>query len=157
MYWGNISVLLPWGFQGLQEGMGSWFRANHPQDSTNGHSWCNYPYLDSSPVFAPDISIMTNGTNAVWGHPDWVTYGTTYCGLEAKVYNPKTDTTILLYVGDAFDHAWVVSPGSIDIMIHSYDVLIGYYPLDKNDVIPYLQWEFTGNRNPQYQFGGPGK
>ena len=157
MLWSNITTLLPWGFKGLQDGgIGSWFRANHPQDSTNGHSWCGYPYLDSSPVFAPDISIMTNFTNAVWPDPNWSVYAEIYCGLEAKVYNPITDTTILMYIGDAFDHAWVINPYSIDIMIHSYEVLTGSYPTDKQKVIPYIQWQFTGNRNPQYKFKGPG-
>lgn len=78
---------------------------------------CGYPYLDTSPVFAPDIRQMTNGTNAVWPHPNWYCstvqliyrpfFAGQYCGLEAKVYNPNTGVTILLYVGDAFDAKWV--------------------------------------------------
>lgn len=30
-----------------------------------------------------------------------------YCGLEAKVTDPKTGKTMLMYLGDAFDDAWV--------------------------------------------------
>lgn len=159
MYWANISALLPWGFQGQQQGIGSWFRSKNVNDDTNGNSWCGYPYLDTSPVFAPDILQMTNGTNAVWPNPNWPFFAGQYCGLEAKVYNPTTGITILLYLGDAFDHKWVKSPGSIDIMTHSFSVLSGHptvSPSDKNKVITYLQWQFTGNRNPQYSFKGPG-
>jgi hypothetical protein len=76
--------------------------------------------------------------------------------MEAKVYNPDTGQTILLYVGDAFDHAWVRTPGSIDIMINSYAALFGSYPTDKNNVMMNLQWAFTGGFNPQYKFGGLG-
>jgi hypothetical protein len=76
--------------------------------------------------------------------------------LEAKVYNPDTDQTVLLYIGDAFDHQWVHSPGSIDIMINKYSVLFGSYATDKNAVMMNIQWEFTGARNPQYKFGGVG-
>jgi hypothetical protein len=159
MLWGNISTLLPAAFVGLQEGVGSWFRANNAEDSTNGNSWCGYPYLDTSPVFAPDIAQMTNGLNSVWPDTNWPFFAGQYCGLEAKVYNPKTGLTILLFVGDAFDHKWVLSNGSIDIMSHSFSVLTKtpkVSPSDKNAVIPYLQWSFTGNRNPQYSFKGPG-
>ena len=148
----DLNVALPGGFKGLQTGMGSWFRANNPIDSTNGNSWCGYPYKDYSPVFAPDIGIMTNGTNAVWPNPMWSTFATQYCGLEAKVYNPKTDTTVLLYVGDAFDSKWVVSPGSIDIMTKSYNTLARKAVTEKNEVMMGLQWQFTGQRNPQYMF-----
>lgn len=30
-----------------------------------------------------------------------------YCGLEAKVTDPSTGKTMLLYIGDAFDDNWV--------------------------------------------------
>jgi hypothetical protein len=154
--WTDISVVLPFAFQGLQTGIGSWFRANHPMDSTNGNSWCDFKYKDYTPGFAIDMAQMTNNTHAVWGHPKWGVFGTQYCGLEAKVYNPKTGITIMMYVVDGFDSKWVRTPGSIDIMLKSYYTLIGKETLNKNEVIPYLQWQFTGNRNPQYIFGGPG-
>jgi hypothetical protein len=64
--WGNVTVALPFAFQGLQTGIGSWFRANNVIDSTNGHSWCGFPYQDSSPLFAPDLTLMGNGSNPVW-------------------------------------------------------------------------------------------
>jgi hypothetical protein len=88
--------------------------------------------------------------------PSWADTAKAYCGLEAKVYNPDTDQTVLLYIGDAFDHQWVNSPGSIDIMINKYSVLFGSYATDKNAVMMNIQWEFTGARNPQYKFGGVG-
>lgn len=84
MYWGNVTVGLPFAFQGLQTGIGSWFRANNVIDSTNGHSWCGYPYTDSSPLFAPDLLLMSNGTNSVWPDPGWYTAGKQYCGLEVS-------------------------------------------------------------------------
>lgn len=154
--WANVSVLLPFAFKGLQEGMGSWFRANHSQDSTNGNSWCGYPYKDYTPGFAIDLHQMTNGSLANWPSPMWGVYASQYCGLQAKVYNPSTQVTTLLYVVDAFDPKWVVSKGSIDIMLKSYYTLLGASTLDKNRVIPYLQWQFTGVKNPQYVFKGPG-
>ena len=156
MFWANISMVLPFAFQGLQNGLGSWFRANNVNDSTNGHSWCGYPYQDSSPVFAPDILLMGNGSSPVYPNPNWAITAKQYCGLEAKVYNPVTGQTILMYLGDAFDHKWVHSPGSIDIMINSYSVLYGSYAVNKDLVIMDVQWEFTGNYNPRYKFGGVG-
>ena len=82
MFWANISMVLPFAFQGLQNGIGSWFRANNVNDSTNGHSWCGYPYQDSSPVFAPDILLMGNGSSPVYPNPNWATTAKQYCGLE---------------------------------------------------------------------------
>ena len=49
---------------------------------------------------------MTNGTGAVWPHPNWAPSATNYCGLEAKVYNPATGVTMFLYLVDAFDTKW---------------------------------------------------
>ena len=77
--WGSIAVALPFAFQGLQGGIGSWFRANNTIDSTNGHSWCGYEYQDSSPVFAPDLTQMTNGTNAVYPNAGWYVACKQYC------------------------------------------------------------------------------
>jgi hypothetical protein len=42
-------VDLPSGFPGVNTGIASWFRANNPQDSSNGNSWCGYPYNDDMP------------------------------------------------------------------------------------------------------------
>lgn len=153
----SILVTLPFAFTGLQTAsIGSWFRANNIGDSTNGHSWCGYPYKDSTPGFAIDLQQMTNGSNAVYPNPLWYIAGKQYCGLEAVVYNPNTGVKVLGYVIDAFSHQWVRTPGSIDIMIDQYATLIGYYPTDKNKIIHNITWEFTGNRNPQFVFGGVG-
>ena len=57
--WSNIAITLPFAFQGLQHGIGSWFRGNNSIDSTNGHSWCGFPYRDSTPGFAIDITQMS--------------------------------------------------------------------------------------------------
>lgn len=54
---------------------------------------------------------MTNGTNAVWGNPMYPTYIKYYCGLEAIVTNPDNGRSMTLYIGDAFDHRWVRTPG----------------------------------------------
>jgi hypothetical protein len=158
MIWTNLTLLLPVGFKGPQTGIGSWFRSKNAQDSTNGNSWCGYPYLDTSPVFAPDISQMTQGSNAVWPNPLWSVFASQYCGLEARVTNLANNRTLIMWVGDAFDHKWVRSPGSIDIMTHHYALFNNTpmkYPTDKNKVYR-VRWEFTGNRNPQYMFKGIG-
>ena len=41
-------------------------------------------------------------------------------------------------------------------MINSYSVLYGSYAVNKDLVIMDVQWEFTGNYNPRYKFGGVG-
>lgn len=150
------NTYLPGGFRGQNVGIGSWFRAKHANDYTNGNSWCGYPYSDKTPGFAPDIMVMTKGTNAVWPSPNWKPSVAEYCGLEARVYNPDTGVSMLLYITDAFDHKWVKTPGSIDIMVEAFQKLTNYNPLDKNRVIKNVQWEFTGRRNPKYSIGGPG-
>jgi hypothetical protein len=147
---------LPSGFRGVNKGIGSWFRANHGHDATNGNSWCGYPYTDATNGFAPDLSVMTKGTNAVYPNPMWEPSAREYCGLEAKVTNPATGKTLIMYITDGFDPKWVKTPGSIDIMIDKFQELTGGGPLDKNRVIQGVTWELTGNRNPKYAFKGPG-
>jgi len=120
----------PSAFKGNQTGIGSWFNANN--DGTNGNSWCGYPYNNASPVFAPDITQMTNGTNAVWPNPLWSTYGKIYCGLEATVKDGNTGNVMTMYIGDAFDHQWVRTPGSIDIMSDSWSKLHNMPANNKN-------------------------
>ncbi|KAL1622333.1 hypothetical protein SLS56_008770 [Neofusicoccum ribis] len=141
-----VSVSLPSGFfEGPQTGIGSWFRSTN--DGTNGNSWCSYPYYDSDPVFA------------VAGK---------YCGLEAKVKDSATGKTKLMYIGDAFDDAWVrvikvddqplsnsanaslKTPASIDIMIDAFSEIHGSPNNDKNDVINDVEWELTGNSNTEF-------
>ena len=155
MLWSNLSVLMPVGFVGVQSGIGSWFRANNSIDSTNGHSWCGYPYQDWTPGFAIDMAQMAQGGNPQWPDPLWAPTAKAWCGLEAKIYCPATGETLIGFMIDAFDHKWVRSNGSIDIMLRQFESLQRSKALDKNKVLQ-VQWEFTGVRNPQYQFGGIG-
>jgi hypothetical protein len=150
------ALFTPRAFNGPQRGIGSWFRANSASDFTNGNSWCGYPYKDYTPGFAPDLSQMTQGTLAVWGHPRWAEFGREYCGLEAIVRNPTTGIESTLYITDAFDPRWVRSPGSIDIHVQSYQVLTRFATLDKNIVIQNVEWRLTGRRNARYAFQGQG-
>ncbi|KAJ3125172.1 hypothetical protein HK098_000546 [Nowakowskiella sp. JEL0407] len=147
---------MPPGFQGTNYGIGSWFQANTPDSFTNGNSWCGYPYKDYTPGFAPDISVMTDGGNYLWPNPGWEPSATKYCGLEAIVTNPETGVSRILYIADAFDHKWVRTPGSIDIMRDQFVQLFGRSTYDHNDVILNLKWELTGRRSLKYAFKGPG-
>ncbi|KAJ1533287.1 hypothetical protein HK096_005420 [Nowakowskiella sp. JEL0078] len=153
---GSTATNLPSGFPGTNTGIGSWFKANSADSSTNGNSWCGYPYKDYTPGFAPDISVMTDGTNAVYGNPNWATYGKRYCGLEAIVTNPNNGVSMTLYITDAFDHAWVRTPGSIDIMFDSFSKLFGKTTTNHNDVIKDITWKFTGNKLTKYSFQSTG-
>ncbi|KAJ3125170.1 hypothetical protein HK098_000544 [Nowakowskiella sp. JEL0407] len=147
---------MPPGFKGTNTGIGSWFQANTTDSHTNGNSWCGYKYKDYTLGFAPDIYIMTNGTNAIWPNPLWVTYGTMYCGLEAIVTNTATGVSRILYIADAFDHTYVKAPGSIDILRDKFQELFGKSTTNHNDVIPSVSWVLTGRRSIQYSFKGPG-
>lgn len=41
-------------------------------------------------------------------NPDaWRAQSRKFCGLEAQVTDPSTGKTSLLYIGDAFDDAWI--------------------------------------------------
>mgnify|MGYP001581198646 FL=1 len=73
-------------------------------------SWCGFPYSDSSPGFAPSVGTMLKNFGG-----DYEKAATAYCGLEAIVTAPDgtTSTGVIL---DGFDDAWVLSPGSIDLM-----------------------------------------
>ena len=92
-----------------------------------------------------------------------------YCGLEAKVTDPSTGKTKLMYIGDAFDDKWVrvsyhselysklgtlsktqQTPQSIDIMIDAFTAIHGNPNGNKNIVINGVKWEFTGNINTKY-------
>lgn len=107
---------LPRGFRGKNKGLGSFFAASKHTDATNGRSWCGFPYKDYSNGFAPDLSVMTQGTNAVYGGRNYESSGREYCGLEARVTNLDNGVSRLMYIVDAFDPKWVRTPGSIDIM-----------------------------------------
>lgn len=119
----NVNV--PSGFfPGPQSGIGSWYRASTGQDSTNGNSWCGYKYYNSDPLFAPVSHFRTNmllehllmisqSLKAMGGatynsNPDaWRQQTRKYCGLEAKVTDPTTGKSQLMYIGDSFDDQWV--------------------------------------------------
>ncbi|KAL6915582.1 hypothetical protein FSHL1_007032 [Fusarium sambucinum] len=140
-------------FPGAQSGIGSWYRASSNPDSTNGQSWCGYKYYNSDAVFAVSLKAMGGAT---WNsNPDaWRAQTRKYCGLEAKVTDPVTGKSKLMYIGDSFDDSWVRSPGSIDIMIDAFSAIHGNPNGNKNDVVKNVKWEFTGNVNTQ--FAAPG-
>ncbi|BGP37118.1 hypothetical protein JCM10450v2_001026 [Rhodotorula kratochvilovae] len=138
-------------FLGTNTGaIASWFRTNSAQDSTNGNSWCYYPYKDTTPGFA--ISLNTMMADANW---DATAARKKYCGLEAIITTPE-GKSITLYVTDAFDDTWVRTPTSIDVVYNAFGRLLGYTTNDKNTVIQNVSWKFTGNRNEQYKYAGAG-
>jgi hypothetical protein len=153
----NIQSNLPSGFKGKNKGIGSFFSSSKSSDATNGRSWCGFPYKDYTNGFAPDLSVMTDGTNAVWtgGMNNYAESAKKYCGLEARVTNLDNGAVKVMYIVDAFDPRWVKSPGSIDIMTKSWEGLAGRPANDKNVVLN-VEWELTGNRNPRYVFDGNG-
>ncbi|GAA5874700.1 hypothetical protein JCM16303_002956 [Sporobolomyces ruberrimus] len=128
----------------------SWYRANSGQDSTNGNSWCYYPYNDDTPGFAISLKTMLDNFDG-----DAMAARKAYCGLEAIVKNPD-GTQLTLYVADAFDDAWVLTPNSIDVMYNSFSKLFGKVTTNKNDVVKNASWQFTGNRNARYAFHSVG-
>ena len=156
------AVTIPSGFsadpKNPNKGIGSWFRANNKQDSTNGNSWCGYPYSDDFHGFAPSLEIMTRGENSVYPNPNWRLYGRRFCGLEANVTNLKNGRWTLMYIVDAFDDKWIDGmgqnhpKGSIDIMIESFKDLtdIGN-EISKQQVVN-VAWYLTGKRSEKYQF-----
>lgn len=66
---------------------------------------------NSMPGFAPSLKTMLasfdqNATAAKIA----------FCGLEARVYSPVTQNMTKLYIADAFDDTWVLTPASIDVI-----------------------------------------
>ena len=116
-------------FLGTNTGIGSWYNADSSSDSTNGRSWCEFQYNDDSPVFAPSVGTMRKN----FGY-DNEAAATAYCGLEAIVTTPDGKSKTM-YLGDGFDDAWVLSPGSIDIMHNAFNFLFSSSTNNKNDVI----------------------
>ncbi|BGO98371.1 hypothetical protein NBRC10513v2_002766 [Rhodotorula toruloides] len=138
-------------FTGTNTGaIASWFRTNSAQDSTNGNSWCWFPYNDNTPGIA--ISLNTMMSDANW---DATAARQKYCGLEVVVTTPSGHSETL-YVTDAFDDAWVRTPTSIDVVFNAFQKLWGGYTDNKNDVIQNVQWKFTGRRSEQYKYAGAG-
>ncbi|KAM0228917.1 hypothetical protein ACHAP5_011807 [Fusarium lateritium] len=169
-------VTVPPGFfSGPQSGIGSWYRANSGADSTSGTSWCGYKYSNSDPLFAvvsqsspirhqleqyPDVHLLQSlkamGGATYGSDPTaWRQQTQKYCGLEALVTDPSTGKSKLMYIGDAFDDAYIKgSRASIDIMVDAFSAIHGNPNGDKNKVIKGVKWEFTGNINTQYAAAG---
>ncbi|OAA80115.1 hypothetical protein LEL_03601 [Akanthomyces lecanii RCEF 1005] len=148
-------VSIPQGFfPGANNGViGSWYRASAGQDATNGQSWCGYTYKNSDPIFAVSLKAMGGATYN--SNPDaWRAQSRKYCGLEAQVTDPSTGKTSLLYIGDAFDDAWIKRTGSIDIMIDAFSNLHGNPNGNKNTVIDPCNWKLTGRVNTAYAAPG---
>ncbi|GAA5864196.1 hypothetical protein JCM3774_001253 [Rhodotorula dairenensis] len=129
----------------------SWYRSNNPRDSTNGRSWCQMPYNDAVPGFAPSLKTMLASFDQ-----DSTAAKRAFCGLEAKVYSPATRKTVTLFIADAFDDKWVRTPASIDVMFDSFASLFGRTTHDKNDVVKDVSWRLTGKRNEQFTYEGVG-
>ncbi|EME81208.1 uncharacterized protein MYCFIDRAFT_85485 [Pseudocercospora fijiensis CIRAD86] len=127
-------------FPGVQTGLGSWFRAHNTQDHTNGHSWCNYPYTDDDPIFALCLSAM-GGATFYTNETKWSESMAKYCSLEAKVTDPSTGKSMLLYIGDSFEDAYCQV---------RFKQLHGDPHDDKHNDINNVQWKLTGNKNARY-------
>ncbi|MBC7660565.1 MAG: hypothetical protein H7249_12780 [Chitinophagaceae bacterium] len=132
---------------GTLKGLASWYRANASADSTNGTGWCGRPYTNDTKGFAPPF-IKMSPTLATWtSNPEqWKKDTAKWCGLEARVTNPKTGKSELLYIVDAFEPTWVRTEFAIDILIGPFISLVGNPNGDKNVVVQDMQWELTGNR-----------
>ncbi|GAA5903454.1 hypothetical protein JCM6882_006552 [Rhodosporidiobolus microsporus] len=128
----------------------SWFHTNAASDSTNGHSWCYFPYNDNVPGFAISLKTML----ADFGG-DATAAREAYCGLEAVVTTPEGRSATLV-VADAFDDTWVRTPTSMDVVYNAFSKLLGYTTNDKNVVIQNVSWKFNGKRNSQYKYNGVG-
>ncbi|BGP48661.1 hypothetical protein JCM10450v2_004537 [Rhodotorula kratochvilovae] len=128
----------------------SWFHTNSGQDSTTGNSWCGYPYTDAVPGFAPSLKTMLADFNGSYSAA-----ATAYCGLEAVVTTPD-GRNATLYIADAFDDTWVLTPSSIDVVYGFFPLLFGRQTDNKLDVVKNANWQLTGNRNERYRFKGDG-
>jgi len=145
----TTSATVPNNIQNQNSGIGSWFRTDSSQDSTNSRSWCGFPYSDSDPGFAISLDLM-GGSQALFGKDTklWDSATDKFCGLEAQVsYNGKS---MLMYVIDAFDPQWVRTPFSIDIIQPAFEQLWGSQTNNKNDVMKSVSWKLTGRRAAQY-------
>ncbi|GAA5967643.1 hypothetical protein JCM11641_005721 [Rhodosporidiobolus odoratus] len=123
-------------------GIASWYNTDASSDSTNGRSWCEFPYDNTVPGFAPSLKTMLASFNQ-----DSAAAKTGFCGLEAQVYSPKTGTTTTLIIADAFDDTWVLTPASIDVIKGSFAAVFGSDTDNKQDVAKDVSWVLTGNRN----------
>ncbi|KDE03694.1 hypothetical protein MVLG_05825 [Microbotryum lychnidis-dioicae p1A1 Lamole] len=128
----------------------SWFSTKSTTDSTNGNSWCGFPYDDTTPGFA--ISLKTMLAN--FGN-NYEKAAKAFCGMEAEITS-KSGKKIKLVLVDAFDDRWVRTPNSIDMITNSFAKFNGARTTNKNVVQMDASWVFTGRRNLRYQFKGVG-
>ncbi|GAA5863017.1 hypothetical protein JCM8547_003652 [Rhodosporidiobolus lusitaniae] len=132
-------------------GIASWYRTDSGTDSTNGRSWCEFPYDDTVPGFAPSVGTMLSSFN-----DDEAKAKEAFCGLEANVYSPKTGQTVTLYIADGFDDTWVLTPASIDVIYGSFELVYGSSTNDKNNVAKDVSWVLTGGRDDRFTYKGVG-
>ncbi|GAA5843491.1 hypothetical protein JCM9279_000766 [Rhodotorula babjevae] len=132
-------------------GIASWYHTDSSKDSTNGRSWCEFPYDDSVPGFAPSLKTMLSSFSG-----DAEAAKTGFCGQWASVYSPKTGKTTQLMIADAFDDSWVLTPASIDVIYGSFADLFGSSTDDKNDVVKEVSWILTGERDDKFTYKGVG-
>lgn len=83
---------------------------------------------DDTPGFAISLKTMLDNFDG-----DAMAARKAYCGLEAIVKNPD-GTQLTLYVADAFDDAWVLTPNSIDVMYNSVS-FFSRFTLSKIDLL----------------------
>lgn len=74
--------------------------------------------------------------------------GKLFCGLEAIVSTPDGKSATM-FIGDAFDDRWVLTPTSIDVAYGAFWMLFGRETSNKNDVVQGVTWELTGNRRSE--------
>lgn len=90
------------------------------------------------PGFAPSLKTML----ASFGG-DPIAAGKAFCGQEAEFTTPD-GRTATLFIADAFDDRWVLTPTSVDIVKGAFAQLFGSDTDNKNDVIQGLTWRLTG-------------
>ncbi|ORY73063.1 hypothetical protein BCR35DRAFT_333787 [Leucosporidium creatinivorum] len=128
----------------------SWFDTSSSTDSTNGNSWCWYPYDNNVSGFAPSLKTMLDAAGG-----DETAARKMWCGLEATVTTPDGRTSTL-YIADAFDDTWVRTPNSIDVVHNAFNTLYGSSTNNKDDVIQNVKWQLTGRRSIKYKYDGAG-
>ncbi|GAA5910467.1 hypothetical protein JCM6882_007362 [Rhodosporidiobolus microsporus] len=133
-------------------GIASWYHTDADQDSTNGRSWCEFPYDDTVPGFAPSVGTMRSNFDG-----DDAAAKEAFCGLWAIVYSAKTQTEVKLLIGDGFDDQWIRDEGKkgIDVIHGSFAELFGEETDDKNDVVD-VWWMLTGERDEKFTYKGVG-
>ncbi|GAA6051500.1 hypothetical protein NBRC10513_000428 [Rhodotorula toruloides] len=135
----------------LTGAIASWYHTDSTTDSTNGRSWCELPYDDSVPGFAPSLKTMLSSFNG-----DATAAKKGFCGLKATVYSPKTGKQVSMIIADALDDKWVRTPNSIDVIYGSFAELFGSTTSNKDDVVKDVWWKLTGERDDKFTYKGVG-